>query len=346
MPKSAPRETNPIKKLLEDRAQFTSWLARLDATGDAVPSVPEAVRLRVRTDYEARLTAVIDELRSHAASIEEQLEEFRARRFELTHRETDAKEAMAEAEVRHAVGEYDEARWQSIRADSTRILVTVREELARTNTEIDRLIEVQSLISAPAPVAEPEPEAALAPAAPVREGPKHTPPPELPLLINEPEIEEAAASGMPSDVEPSPGIRRQVPKPAPKPRDEPPARTEWIPSDKPAHSPAAKLDELAFLKSVASDRPAAPKRQSGGFSRTAEPTPPTPPAPPAPAAPMGGITTADPFISKSQPAVDPGKEHRPSHGNAPKTLKCGDCGTLNRPTEWYCERCGAELAAL
>ena len=29
-----------------------------------------------------------------------------------------------------------------------------------------------------------------------------------------------------------------------------------------------------------------------------------------------------------------------------KTLKCGECGTLNRPTEWYCERCGAELAGI
>jgi uncharacterized OB-fold protein len=35
---------------------------------------------------------------------------------------------------------------------------------------------------------------------------------------------------------------------------------------------------------------------------------------------------------------------RPSTGV--KTLKCADCGTLNRPTEWYCERCGSELAAL
>ena len=36
-------------------------------------------------------------------------------------------------------------------------------------------------------------------------------------------------------------------------------------------------------------------------------------------------------------------------GGAPgvaKTLKCGECGTLNRPTEWYCERCGAELAGI
>lgn len=29
-----------------------------------------------------------------------------------------------------------------------------------------------------------------------------------------------------------------------------------------------------------------------------------------------------------------------------KTLRCAECGTLNYPTEWYCERCGGELAAM
>jgi len=29
-----------------------------------------------------------------------------------------------------------------------------------------------------------------------------------------------------------------------------------------------------------------------------------------------------------------------------KTLKCAECGAMNYPTEWYCERCGAELASL
>jgi len=29
-----------------------------------------------------------------------------------------------------------------------------------------------------------------------------------------------------------------------------------------------------------------------------------------------------------------------------KTLKCNECGAMNYPTEWYCERCGAELATL
>ncbi|HKG92730.1 MAG TPA: hypothetical protein VKA84_12590 [Gemmatimonadaceae bacterium] len=29
-----------------------------------------------------------------------------------------------------------------------------------------------------------------------------------------------------------------------------------------------------------------------------------------------------------------------------KTLKCQECGTMNYPTEWYCEKCGGELAAM
>ena len=29
-----------------------------------------------------------------------------------------------------------------------------------------------------------------------------------------------------------------------------------------------------------------------------------------------------------------------------KSLKCQECGTMNYPTEWYCERCGGELATM
>jgi hypothetical protein len=29
-----------------------------------------------------------------------------------------------------------------------------------------------------------------------------------------------------------------------------------------------------------------------------------------------------------------------------KTLRCADCGAMNYPTEWYCEKCGGELATL
>lgn len=41
----------------------------------------------------------------------------------------------------------------------------------------------------------------------------------------------------------------------------------------------------------------------------------------------------------SHTAADPRRESE-------KTLKCGECGALNYPTEWYCESCGGELSAL
>ena len=37
--------------------------------------------------------------------------------------------------------------------------------------------------------------------------------------------------------------------------------------------------------------------------------------------------------------------HTPRTSEALRSLKCQECGTLNFPTEWYCERCGGELAA-
>ncbi len=40
--------------------------------------------------------------------------------------------------------------------------------------------------------------------------------------------------------------------------------------------------------------------------------------------------------------ADPANE--PPRREAEKTLKCPECATLNYATEWYCERCGGELA--
>jgi len=93
------------------------------------------------------------------------------------------------------------------------------------------------------------------------------------------------------------------------------------------------VDELAFLKSVTDDdKGPSPKRASGsqyqpsellGSSRT-------------------GGNSMPPAIASPAPAPS-----APDSGTEPvKTLKCQECGTMNQPTEWYCEQCGAELAAL
>ncbi len=54
-----------IEELLEQRRQYEEWLNKLDASGD---KAPPAVRQRVRGDYEARLQAVMEQLRGRGAA--------------------------------------------------------------------------------------------------------------------------------------------------------------------------------------------------------------------------------------------------------------------------------------
>ncbi len=140
---------------------------------------------------------------------------------------------------------------------------------------------------------------------------------------------------------------------------------------------SADFDEMEFLKSVVGpNTPQAtptpvkrPPTPSGGTPRpqtppggTAyppkrEPTPAATPvqrlaeklevpaaaappaAPAAPAAKQQSLNTS----SQSENALG----IRSSDAvEQPKTLKCPECGTMNYSSEWYCERCGAELAAI
>ncbi len=365
-------ESGAIEKLLQDRALFVSWLTRLNSTGGEAPAVPEAVRGRVRADYERRLASVLEELRGHTTALEDQVGGLVARAGELTIRENQHKEHLSEAEVRHMVGEYDETKWDGIRSELLKVLAQVHEELRHTNGEVDRLNEVLATIRTPVPTAGPAappplPDLVAPPAAApplMASGPRPAltssgarsaiplePPavvPAEPAPASPPAMEPVrpAASAPPSGTTeipfrptpPKPQPKAPSPPPPPK-KEEQPGRTLWFPSGKPSEGAggrdSGKLDELAFLKSVTGNEPpAAPPagvpagrgRASGGFTRAPEPPP-----------------AAEPPPEPKAPSVDPGKDR---NTGAQKTLKCAECGTLNRPTEWYCERCGAELAAL
>ncbi len=360
MTKPTPESGNSIDRLLHDRAQFVSWLTRLNSTGDQGANVPEAVRGRVRADYERRLSGVLEELRGYTTALEEQVDSLAGRAAELTTRELEHKERLAEAEVRHQVGEYDEVKWDGIRSELLKVIGHIREELNHTMAEVGRLNEVLGMIRspvAPTPVTASAPRQAVgssgqrpAVSEPARQEPvRHQPP---------------AAPPGPAPASTEIPFRPSAPRPQPKPaaappvakKDDPTGRTLWFPSGKPDQGGpgAGKLDELAFLKSVTgNEAPPAPQpttrpRPSGGFARSpdapAAPAPPpaaTTPPHPQPAAPF---VLPDPMAVANAPPVAMPKER--SAGSGQKTLKCAECGTLNRPTEWYCERCGAELAAL
>ena len=273
MPKGTSKSTLNIQRLLEERRQYEAWLARLNDSADATPG---HVRARVRSDYEARLSAVTEELRAHAESARQAIEEKRHLRGELQKKETRAGEKLTEAELRHSVGEYDEGQWTQVHADILAELVSVREDLQSVEADLQKLEELDALVRNK-PV--PPPRVAPAPATPAA-------PPARP------------------------------PQPAATPHE----------------------DELAFIKSVTDDDKTAPspRRASGAQFQPVIPA---------------DTPTANPNVPRAAnpvpaPIVPEPTDEQNEDQEADKTLRCRQCGTMNLPTEWYCEQCGAELAAV
>lgn len=273
MPKGPSKNATTIQRLLEERRQYEAWLARLNSAANATP---EPVRVKVGADYAARLRAVNEELKIHAEAALSLVAQRREQQADLLKKEHAAAERLSEAELRHSVGEYDEAQWTQVHKDALSELVSVREELQAIQADIAQLEELHALVGNRAGNAAPR---AGSPPRPQQRSDTRRPDPPL------------TSSG-----------RR------------------------------AQVDELAFLKSVTEDEKGpSPKRASGAQYQPSELTSGTRPgnsAPPVVATPTSPASAPD---SGTEPV---------------KTLKCQECGTMNQPTEWYCEQCGAELAAL
>ena len=115
------------------------------------------------------------------------------------------------------------------------------------------------------------------------------------------------------------------------------------------------FDELAFLKSVID-----PRAEAAAAAAAAAAASPPPPASP-PSTPDAGTTSA-PRVRPAASAVSTPQEQKPAVERVPepevpeflkdvpvdnvKSLRCAECGSMNLPTEWYCERCGAELTSM
>jgi len=291
MAKSSNASEGVVNALLAERNQVQTWITRLESAKD---TTPEAVRTKVMADYQTRLDQVIAKLQEHGDAVREQLEQRKARRDELTAEETKAKETLAEAELRHTVGEYDEADWTKFRAESNKTLVGAREELGKVGEDIDRLAEVAKLIATPVapPPAPPKPAPAPAPVA-AKPTPAPTPAPE-------PESSEA------------------------KKRES--GRAEFVPSAPKAKPPA---DELEFLRSTVGEGDDAPAKTPKVDKEK------------KPKVEVVPVTAA---VATPVPEADLPKARGSTESN--RTLKCPECGPMNRPTEWYCERCGSELAGV
>jgi len=328
MTSSEQNSMNVLNALMEERNRYEQWLAQLDARK---ATTPPHVFERVRGDYSARLTGVLDQLAGRATELQVTAGTLAERVAALYADETSLRDERAEAELRAAVGEFtlDHAREVMQRCDEQ--IAALGAERASVGAELGRVQEILTVAVRP-----PTPPAGEAPVVPIESlAPPAAPPVATQLPVPEP----------------------VTPTPAP-----------------PTRAPApSNFDELAFLQSVV-DRPAPPP----------PPTPDVAPQPrverPAAAASArnGVIDDVPPSAGESVAAAPPRRNAAPSPvftsaplipkdgaevnasltpGSIPaflkdvpteqiKTLKCQECGTMNYPTEWYCERCGGELAAM
>src|SRR2546430_3625438 len=164
MSKGMSKSTAIIQRLLEERRQYEAWIARLNSSADATPG---NVRARVREDYEARLVAVMEELKAHAESARLAIQEKRYMRGELQKKEALAAEKLTETELRHSVGEFDEAQWEQVHQGVLAELVSVREDLQAVEADIQKLEELDALVrNRPTPRAAPAPAPQARPTAP------------------------------------------------------------------------------------------------------------------------------------------------------------------------------------
>jgi chromosome segregation ATPase len=258
MAKRAAKSSTNVRELLDERHAVAKWLDRLAKAQDAAG---DDIQAKVRADYETRLEAVNEQLQGYTKELAESLSNQREQEEELSAREITTDERLSEAKLRHAVGEYDDAKWNAASSEIQGELNEIREELKVVNEEIARLDDVLHSIDDAAPAKKPE-RAAKA------------------------------------------------------------SKTKG--KDKATRE---SFDELEFLKKVASeDQPA---RRSGAQFTPKE------------------LPDTDALITESAIRREtPAKMKSDADETEDKTLKCDECETLNRPTEWYCESCGAELAAL
>ncbi|MHB1094857.1 MAG: zinc finger Ran-binding domain-containing protein [Gemmatimonadaceae bacterium] len=363
-----------VEKLLAERRKVASWISALAAKR---AETPPAVYQKVHDDYTAKLEKVQAKLVAASDSVQVAAVDVASRLTEREEALAKKRDERAEAELRAAVGEFSEREWEKRRTRLDDEVGVVTGERDTLRDELRRLRDVLAEVAGTAPVADEEeaaPSEAATPAEP------EAAPDEAWRFAQEgafqavPDGEAPRDDTVPESSRPTPVNAEIIPAPPTIPIHE----QSGIAPVEPTQPLAPSFDELAFLKSVVGRptpvgtfhpmEPALVPKRTPADTRRVTPSPKRasatqPPAPPEePPAPPPSDATDYATPEPPTPFPDPVPEPRVSQEMTPpresyfgrptprtseaiKSLRCQECGTLNFPTEWYCERCGGELAA-
>lgn len=301
-----------VRTLVGERQRYDDWLTALEARRAETPA---RVFERVHGDYAARRAAVMEQLRSHVGTLGALADDLDAKLGALDADLASLEDERVEAMLRTAVGEFDDDRWEQVRRDVESKIGDRTAERSALTVEAD---DVRTLLSS----ARSEP----LPVGSAGAGPQHQ---------ATPHAESAPGDG---------GTHRT---PIDVPVDVPALSTTEVQS-----SEVLSNDALDIEDALAMFTPGGPAG-SGTATDTAGIDVIERPAPALAGAASGAAAETFDDLAFLRSVIDPAEATRaPQSANASaapsepqKTLRCTECGTMNLPTEWYCERCGGELAA-
>ena len=321
MTNPAANPMDAVAALMLERQRYEDWIAQLESRRSITP--PHVFE-RVRGDYEARLREVMQQLSGRTAEVQATAAALTERLARMQSEETAIRDERYEAELRSHVGEVTAAQWSAIERESDERIAKLTAERTTITGEIARLQQLLSMTGGRAAPAS-DPSKAIPDVARSEKGaetPRSGSFDELEFLKSVTGGERASGSA-----------KGAAPAVAPAP-----ARTSAaIPK---AGTPAAGSANVGTAP--------APGAGSNGAAPNASTVP-------APEPTFSGSESGSATNNGSEEPVDAPPTREPEAVPAflrdvpqeqTKTLRCGECDAMNYPTEWYCERCGAELAGM
>ncbi|MFL5560320.1 MAG: hypothetical protein ACJ79K_02490 [Gemmatimonadaceae bacterium] len=315
-----------VAALMLERQRYEDWIAQLESRRSITP--PHVFE-RVRGDYEARLREVMQQLSGRTAEVQATAAALTERLARMQSEETAIRDERYEAELRSHVGEVTAAQWSAIERESDERIAKLSAERTTITGEIARLQQLLSMTGGRTSGATAAPAPELTRTEKTSEKPRSASFDELEFLKSVTDGGRAGTSGAPTKAAPRTGT----------PATSAPVRTSaQVPR---SGTPAAGSRGVA-------DVGIAPIPGGNGTSPNAGLIPA--PEPTFSGSESGSATNnGSEEPSKAEPAREP--EPVPAFlrdvpQEQTKTLRCGECDAMNFPTEWYCERCGAELAGM
>lgn len=359
-----------VRALVTERQRYDDWLTALEARRDETPA---RVFERVHGDYRTRRADVMSRLREHVPGLASLGNELDARLSALESQLGTLEDERAEAMLRTAVGEFDADRWEQVRHNVEAQIGQLGESRTALLTEVDEVRTLLSSARTEPEVVEPEVVAevpAETPEAFVEIAPIAEPAPvelaidenagmidiDVPTVIVESTGSIEETFGETVDIQPIPAsasaeemadldnaLALFAGDAASQPHQPPIVPT--MPTPQHLEMPGATLPPSLDGLDVFDDAELGDLRMSPPSRATATVTPQSSSSTSGATGSRDGFDDLAFLRSVVDPSTQGGVARGAATGDQQKTLRCTECGTMNLPTEWYCERCGGELAA-